>query len=181
MDTYDIISVVVALLAFSISVGAFTLSKRRHHHALEGDLRKEYLSPQMHQAVRRLWQFYNLWGTNFVNRYEEKRKEEDAQIAGLEPQMRIVAEQATLHYQRKLVSHFYQYVAALYRNKTIPNYIVFGIWSKSDLEIIPKIIIPIENKLRESLNTPPLLPLDDNCGLLTLYRDATEQSREPDR
>jgi len=103
-----------------------------------------------------------------MSRYEDKKK--ISELNNQEDRIKVV--QNTLHYQRRLVSHFYQHLAALYVNKILTKDIVYKNWSEADLRIIPEIIIPIENKLREVLHKPPLGPLEDNCHLLVLYRDS---------
>jgi len=50
--------------------------------------------------------------------------------------------------------------------------LVHKIWSNEALRIIPDILVPIENKLREVLYTPPKGPLDKDFDLLVLYRDS---------
>ena len=138
----------------------------------------------MHHAVKTLWQFYREHQENFIERYEEIRQEDEKRISSLEERRRVEAEQTTLHYQRRLVSHFYQYVAALRANGVLPKGIVYKTWSEEDLRIIPNIIIPIEIKLREVIQTPQLEPVDkDNLpdGLSVLYKlytDSKESQRE---
>ena len=143
------------------------------HHALE-DVQKDYRSLEMLCAIERLWQLYRNRGKKkLAEKYEEIRNEEEEWVSSLDKQKRVEAEQNTLHYQRRLVSLFYQHVAALYINKILPKGIVFKTWSETDLRIIPEIIVPIENKLREVLHTPPLPPLDENnYSPLILYRDS---------
>lgn len=138
-------------------------------------LQKEYLSPHMLLAIRTLWDFYRQYGReNFVEKYMEIRAEEHEWILSLDKQKRIEAEQATLHYQRRLVSQFYTQLATLYVNKVLPKDILFKAWSEADLRIIPDILIPIENKLREVLHRPPVPLLDENSNLMALYKDSKE-------
>jgi hypothetical protein len=173
---WDIIAIIISVGALAVAILSWLNSRRTTlHHILE-DIRKDYRSPEMHSAVKRLWQFYRLWGKDFVQRYEETRQEDEKQIPSLSAQNRIEAERNTLHYQRRLVSHFYQYVAALYVNGILPKGIVAKTWSEADLKIIPEILVPIENKLREVLNTPPLPPLNErNFSPLVLYKDLKDR------
>jgi len=150
-------------------------------YRLLADIRKDYLSPQMHYAVKTLWQFYREHQENFVERYEEIRQEDEKRISSLEERQRVEAEQSTLHYQRRLVSHFYQYVAALYaNNKRLLRGIIFKTWTEEDLRIIPNIIIPIEIKLGQVIQTPPRQPVDEHnlldslSALYRLYKDSKE-------
>jgi len=53
----------------------------------------------------------------------------------------------TLDYQRRLVSQFYDHLAALYVNNIIDLDIILKIWHKSDLKIIEDVIVPMEEEL----------------------------------
>jgi hypothetical protein len=176
MNTLDVIAFISAIAAIASALFArcvWRIVKKTMIHQALLDVQKDYRSAQMLYAVKTLWQFYEEHGKQkIVKEYEEIRVEEQKRISLLDKQKRIEAEQSTLHYQKRLVSHFYQHLAALYVNKILPKDIVFSIWSEADLKIIPDILIPIENKLREVLHKPPIEPLNENCNLLVLYRDS---------
>jgi len=178
MNTSNVIALVsvIAAIASALFAGwVWWIAKRTMIHQALLDVQKDYRSPQMQYAVRTLWDFYRMYGKDkFVEEYDKKRKEEDNWVSDQERQKRIEFEQATLHYQRRLVSHFYQHLAALYVNGILPKGIVYSNWSEADLRIILEILIPIENKLREVLFKPPLEPLDNNCSLMVLYRDSKD-------
>jgi len=53
----------------------------------------------------------------------------------------------------------------------LPKKTLFGYWSEADLRIIPEILVPIENKLRQVSQNPPL---DNQSNLLILYRDSKQ-------
>ncbi len=171
-------SIATAVAAIAAVVATITAWKSANaskattlYHIIE-DIRKDYRSSEMLLAVRTLHELYRQHPDNFVEEYDNKRKEEEAQVNNLPREERVKAEQNTLHYQRRLVSHFYQYVATLYVEHILPPDIVFKTWAESDLKIIPDIIVLIENKLRQVLHTPPLPPLNKEEPLLVLYRDS---------
>lgn len=179
MDSSYVPLVISAIAATAAIVSAvfvcfyWRVAKRAMIHQALLDVQKDYRSPQMLYAVRTLWQFYREHGKGkFVEKYEEIRRSEEQWISTLDKQKRLEAEQTTLHYLRRLVSHFYQHLAALYVNGILPKAAVYEGWSEADLRIIPEILVPIENDLLKALHTPPLEPLDENCSLLVLYRDS---------
>ena len=143
----SVVALVIAVVAAMFAGLAWWNAKKTTlHHILE-DIRKDYRSPEMYHAVKTLWQFYRECEDNhenFVEKYDELRKIDENRISGLEERQRVEAEQTTLHYQRRLVSHFYQYVAALRANGVLPKGIVYKTWTEENLRIIPNIIIPIE-------------------------------------
>lgn len=181
MDTPDVVLLIsaiaaIAAIASSLFAGCvWKIVKRTMIHQALLDVQKDYRSPQMHYAVRTLWDFYREHGEDmFVEEYEKIRKKEDKWVSNKEKQKRIEFEQATLHYQRKLISQFYQHLATLYANGILSKDIIYSSWSEADLRIIPTILVPIENKLREVLFKPPLGSLDENCNLLVLYRNSKD-------
>lgn len=173
MSIWEGIAIVVAAAAAGFIYFQWRVARKAMlHHALL-DVERDYRSPEMLYAVRTLWQFYKEHGREaLVEKYDEIRKREEQWVSSLGKQKRLEAEQATLHYQRRLVSHFYRHLAALCVNDILPRDIVYSKWSEADLTIIPEILIPIENHLRKVLHTPPLEPLDENCSLLVLYEDS---------
>ena len=184
MDYSIVITVISAIAAVGSAIFAayaYGVGKTTLLHQGLVDVRKDYRSPEMQYAIETLWDFYREHGREkLAEKYEEIRQEEKKWISSLEKQGRIEAERSTLHYQRRLVSHFYQHLAGLYVNGVLPKKTLHKIWSKEALRIIPDILVPIENKLREVLNTPPKGPLDENSDLLVLYKDSTvyEDSKE---
>ena len=180
MDNFDLIALIIAIISaiaaiFAVTLAAFSwsLAKKTLVHQTLVDLQKEYRSAQMLYAIKTLWNFYNENSQDkFVEKYEEVRSEDQKMVSSLEKQKQIEAEQSTLHNQRRIVSHFYKQLAILYDNKVLPKDVVYKSWSEADLRIIPQVLVPIENQLRELLHTPPLEPLDENHSLRVLYEDS---------
>ena len=84
-----------------------------------------------------------------------------------------------LHYKRRMISAFYQQVAAFVENDRMLKKLVYSIWRKGDLSIIPKILIPIETiAIPKALNSPPISREEDYPvafkSMLRLYKDAPE-------
>ncbi len=94
----------------------------------------EYRSQQMHEAISALWEFKHSHKEKFLDVYEERVKENNS-----------------IHFHRRLVSQFYGIVAGLYVTNSFPKEIIYSYWSKKDLQILPEIILPIENKLQAIL------------------------------
>jgi len=163
MDTLGIIAILIALAAAVFAGLTWWNSKQTMRHHIIEDIRKDYRSLEMHHAVKTLWQFYkdcNKDEKDFVGEYLKILDKDEKKLSNLEEHQRVEAERSTIHYQRRLVSHFYQYVAALYDNKILTGDIVFKTWAEEDLRIIPNIIIPIEIKLHEIIHTQPLQPIN---------------------
>jgi hypothetical protein len=53
----------------------------------------------------------------------------------------------TLDHQRRLVSQFYNHLAAVYVNQIVSIDVILDVWYKSDLRIIEDIIIPMDEVL----------------------------------
>ena len=182
----SVAALIISILAVVIA-GLVLCNSRQTtlHHVLE-DIRKDYRSPEMYRAVKTIWEFYKDCQKNtknFVDKYFEIFEEDNKKLAKLEENQRVKAEQSTLHYQRRLVSHFYQYVAALRSNRVLPGGIIYDTWAEEDLRIIPNILIPIETRLSQVVPTPPLQPIDEAnlprslLPLYNLYKDSKEKTQ----
>jgi hypothetical protein len=75
----------------------------------------------------------------------------------------------TLHYKRRLVSHFYMHLVHLAENKIIPEKVLYAGWKRDDLKIIPTILAPVEQKLASVLGVG-----DSAAKLQRLYDGAIE-------
>lgn len=136
------VSLLVALLA-AIFTGvsalfiykAWRTSKEILKNQVFADLIKEYCSTGVGIAIRELWEFYrdkchekkDLLVENYV--FEAKRNKTN---------------DSNIHYRRRIVSTFYQRMAVLRTNGVLSMPIIGSFWEKGDLEIIPKVLIPIE-------------------------------------
>jgi hypothetical protein len=186
MGLPDGIALGISIIALIFAILSWRTSKLTAlHHVIE-DIRKDYRSPEMHHAVKTLWEFYKdckTKGEDFVIKYLQILKDDNDRLSRLEGHEKLKAERDTLHYQRRLVSHFYQYVAALYVNKILPGDVIFKTWIEDDLRIIPNIIIPIEIKLPEIIKTPEYQPINKQdipwqlSPIYRLYMDSKKESK----
>src|SRR6266700_8770 len=112
----------------------------------------EYRSAEMMDAVKTLWDFRrDNPGDSMVVKYEEIRKKDDELWRNAASSDKIAFVAGTLHFKRRLVSHFYAYLAHLVDHKILPEDIFYGSWSKTDLEIIPQVLVPLERGLGQAL------------------------------
>ena len=117
---------------------------------------QDYRSPEILLAVDSLRRFYlscEREGRDLFEEYDLVRKKDWGNLTGdsmwaiNSGYPREVA--GTLHHQRRLVSTFYQFLAAVHeldpsRDK---DYVIYTNWAESNLRIIPEIILPIERGL----------------------------------
>ncbi len=136
----------VVVAVFIILGGASALRVLRETRASRkyqvfSDLWREYQSPEMLKALRRLHDFYNECGRN----------EENLISAYKRLYWSVNAEGPTLHFYRRYVSHFFQKVTALIRQQMLDPGMFYDNWNKSDLRIIPDILVPVEIRALPSL------------------------------
>jgi len=147
-----LMTVAVALVSSIFAARAWMTAQKALMLQLLLDVLKDYRSSEMMIAVESLWNFYKKHGKHrFTEEYERLRNEERDWLQKMPKHDRAKYAQGTLHYQRRLVSQFYQCLADIYVLRIVPEKLIYMQWSKSDLEIIPKIIIPLENILDPSL------------------------------
>lgn len=122
-------------------------------HDLLWRLLMEYRSPQMLLAIDTLWRLHGTHSSNLADAYEQIRRDESDAIALLPPAQQAEAAAGTLHHRRRLVSHFYQFLAALREMEAIPEPVLYTHWFETDLRIIPDILVPIEERLAREFKT----------------------------
>jgi hypothetical protein len=142
-----IANIVVALVALTgVTVGlarlnelldlkrAETLLRRRQaaKELLTAYLR-EYRTPQMGRAIANLWDLYRLARRNpreLVRLYIKLFKKERSHA---------------FHFEvRRRVSIFFQHLALLVEEEEYVREEVYRIWSKPSLDLIPKVLLPLE-------------------------------------
>jgi hypothetical protein len=178
-DSIAVISLIVSLIALGISYFLFIITRRNLVHQVLVNLQMEYRKPEMQQAVAKLWRFYEEDCEKkediLKDKYKETYYREQYWVDRQDKLQRLEALKTILDHQRRLVSQFYQHLAALYAQKILSPDIVFRIWSESDLKIIPLIIIPMENTLSTEIlhKETPEKPLEDS-DLYKLYNDSKD-------
>lgn len=128
---------IIAMLAWANSFRLLRETKKVNRFQTFVELYKEYSSEKMGLAVKDLWEFHDdecetdeeALITKYVEYYAEDKNNENS-----------------LHYKRRRVSMFYQFMANLRASDIITDELIHMGWLKRDLEIIPKILIPIETK-----------------------------------
>jgi len=148
-------------------------SARARLHELLWQLEMEYRSPQMLLAIDSLWRLHIKCGKDrLADEYMQIRSDEYKKLECLPLEVRTVAAMSTLHHQRRLVSHFYQFLEEARQDKVkaIPDDVLYAHWTKTDLGIIPDILIPIEKRLADELRVDSkqlidrLQQLYDSCS-----------------
>jgi len=122
-------------------------------HDLLWRLLMEYRSVEMLLAVDSLWQLHRDHPTDLADEYERIRNRERAAIQALPSAQQSEATSGCLHHRRRLVSHFYQFLAAIREREAIPDGILYAHWVETDLKVLPTIVIPIEERLAQELQT----------------------------
>jgi hypothetical protein len=132
----DFVLALSAIIAGIFAYHAWSISKGQLKNQIVSELLKEYRSPEMGMAIRRLYEEFHTCQENqeqLIERYQSVYRNERDNLNGL-------------HYQRRKVSIFYQHISTLITNGIIGNTIFYSLWTKDDLKIIPDILIPIETK-----------------------------------
>jgi hypothetical protein len=159
-------------LAAVVAVFAWFLNKRvLLNQALE-NLLKDYRSFEMGYAINELWRLYRDCRENkecLKAEYIRRMEHDLIKIRNLKPEQREIEIKAMLHFQRRIVSHFYHHLAALWIKGILPKIYIYKIWSKNDLAIIPLIIIPIEEALTNSLGANIIINNQKLCNIKELY------------
>jgi hypothetical protein len=123
-------------------------------------------------AVGTLWRLPRQHSDRFTDVCLESWRAEQQRIVGRTPPTeQIAATVASLHHQRRTVSLFYNLLAGLYELRVFPRRVIYRYWTRTDLQIIPEILIPLEEAIAGELGTSPGLTAL-RSRLLRLYDDS---------
>lgn len=116
-----------------------------------------YQSAEMFVAVRSLWSFARTNKDRLHFAARDQFAKERALVDAAEPEERVELTRSTLDYQRRLVKHFYVYLATLIDEEAESRVddlnvrvrplreLVYRHWMKYDFQIIPDVLLPIEH------------------------------------
>ncbi len=113
-------------------------------------------------AIRRLWELHDsCFGDpeRIRRKYEDFRIRQDKKYEALEGTLeQMTYLETTIHYQRRIITHFYNEMLKAIDIKILPKKYALKFWSLGALEIMPKVIQPIS--------------LDNDKELMRLYNMA---------
>jgi len=162
MTTETWLAVISSFIAALSLVGTFIIfNVTRYRENYQNLLERIsfYFNPEMLMAIRQLWEHYRQYGeSEFLEKYLAIMLSDNKKMAKMPVSERMVFQTGTLHYQRRIVSQFWRGLAILIKNNLVPKKAVFSWWAQDDVEIVSKILIPIENKLAEFHKVPQLNP-----------------------
>jgi hypothetical protein len=116
----------------------------------------EYRSPEMLVAIRTLWEFFRDHPTDLAEAFKSRWKLDQSKLRTLHGKDKLEYLCTTLDFHRRQVSHFYSFLTAVYDEQGALRKWIYTNWGKQDLDILPKIIIPMERALSESIRVPAL-------------------------
>jgi hypothetical protein len=167
MNDQLIILAIQAFAAIALAFfGLFTWLAQRNDtiHTALLEMHKEYAAKDMGNAIKVLWDFYKQFdGTAKLKCDEEEGIVRDKMINEVKELIKTHQfDGHSVNESRRLVSHYYLHMADLYFNDILGDHtnadtkkLFFNYWNEQTLRIIPKIIIPIEDTLAESLDLDP--------------------------
>ncbi len=191
-----ILILVTAFVAGLIANKSLRETKKVRTYQFLSDIISNYSSKEMLLAVQILWDLYKKMATQLGydpkkdlncrekskldnvlwREYNKIRKADEDKIDYRNLKESEIQVETTLHYYRRIVSNFYELLAAMHDKDVIEKETIFLLWNKETLKIIPKIIIPIEERLFTDLYPRACLP--EKFRLMqTLYKACPEKSK----
>jgi hypothetical protein len=163
----------VAVLSVEGIVAVHHLAQSRLDsvHQTLAALHQDYRSAEMLLAVGTLWRLRREHSEDFGDVYLQLWKAEQDSISGKPAEEQLEATTASLHHRRRTVSLFYNLLAGLYELRVFPRKVIYRYWTRTDLGIIPEIVIPLEETIAGELRTSPGLAALRK-RLLRLYDDS---------
>jgi len=134
----------------------------------------EYRSAEMLVAIRALWDFARAHPNELAEAFKAQRERDHQHLATLKGDEHLDYLRTTLDYYRRQVSQFYGFLTSVYDEGGSQRKWIYTHWSRSDLKIIPEVIIPMEKALGQTIGTPASSTTPDR--LLRLYNDSPGKS-----
>lgn len=183
MTTNEILTLTISILSLLAAIGSALYTK---HALARADLANsianssvkfqvlwptlnDYMSTDMYVAIGHLWSFYREAPETLKERYK-LRREDDLKTANTyqgDDYSNFVKN--TIDHHRRRVGQFYGLLKAIHDEGGDQRKWVYTYWRKRELEILPKIIIPLEEALGEIIGTPASKLANDR--LLEIYKD----------
>lgn len=129
----------------------------------------DYMSADMYLAIAHLWSFYKADPTTLAERYKVQRNEDNALARSLTGAEYVDFMKGSIDYSRRRVGQFYGMLTSIHDEGGNQRKWVYTYWRKRELQIIPSIIIPLEEALSESIDAPTSKLANER--LLRLYND----------
>lgn len=165
-------SLVVSALSAIISYRLYRADRNQKRLQNFFEQTQRHASLEIFLATRRLWQHYRKFpGGQFLDQYITVMKQEQQQASEMNLALRADFERTTLHYQRKQLTQFWRGLAFLLKQDLIPREDAYKWWQSADVAIVTDVLIPIENKLADSIPTPRFDPQADVLFYLASIRD----------
>jgi hypothetical protein len=133
----------------------------------------EYRSAEMLVAIRALWEFARAHPNDLAGAFKAQRERDQQHLATLKGNEQLAFLRTTLDYHRRQVSQFYGFLTSVYDEGGSQRKWIYTHWGRSDLKIIPEVIVPMEKALGQTIGAPASsITLD---RLLRLYNDSPEK------
>ncbi|UTW61292.1 hypothetical protein KFE98_14890 [bacterium SCSIO 12741] len=164
------ISLILAITSALFTMSVWKVSRKTLKKQNVRDLISHYRSTEMALAIRRIWELYRTNNDTFIEKYFEIDGLEMKKLNSLAGYNKKNYLESTIYFQRRLIVNFYIDVANAYQNKLIDKKDLFLNWTKEDLEIIPKILKPLENERRKrNFGEKTELHINEEHPLVKLY------------
>ena len=152
MDWSKIILYIISTISLIVSIVLFIISNKRRNFQFLCEQNNLHASDEVFMGTRRLWELYRKDRNSFQELYIEIMQEELLVLNNLPKEKQLEFQRNTLHYQRKLVTQFWRNLALAMKFKLLPEKQAYCTWAKSTVEIIPKVLLPIEKRLAGQIN-----------------------------
>jgi hypothetical protein len=102
----------------------------------------------MYYAVKQLWDLYRQSDNDkykLIQKYQERFDKEEIEEETANNKIEYI--KTTIHHSRRIVVLYYMNIAKILHNKLFSERYFFSLWNPEDLDIIKKIVLPIQYKL----------------------------------
>ncbi len=150
----DIAAIIVAIVSVIIACFAWWNSRLAARHQIVSSLLDSYRSAEMLSAIEGLIEFRDRCKKESESRgcaiekymkceHERIKNEDLGRLKQLKPSDKFDYLRTTLHYQRRLVAHFYWHLYVIVTQIPGLKKHIFDLWPCGSLHLIPEVLVPI--------------------------------------
>lgn len=148
---------ILSFAAFIISICAFSNTRRSERRRFMDSLMTEYQTPQMHLALETIFNLRDRYASDqchMKRHYQTTLNRDRKKLWSLPTNKQSEYLMGTLHYHRRVVSHFYQRMHWLIAKQGLKAAEVFDYWDARDTaKLICDVLLPLgvdpESTLRD--------------------------------
>ena len=163
----SLISCIVALVSVGFAVLVWRVSQKALGFQTLAELRRDYAQHEVGKSAELLWNFYR-------ERCDKKPDRVTEEFGKFLKEKRDANETKAINQARRQILNFYQSLAVLHQGQVVNPKILYNLWTRIDLGIIPQVVVLLERALWPYLDYLPVSNDAERDALVKRYVEPVE-------